>query len=184
MTNAPTITTQRTIIREIEHSERESLLAYRGDAETNKYQGWLPKTLEDVDTWLAKRPDTFNKPNTWFQLVIEEQQSGDIIGDVGIHFIGEQHRQCELGCTIRKQNLQQGYGSEAVSAVCKHLFLELDKHRLEANILHPNIASARLFEKVGFRKEGDLKQAYLMNDEWLDTLIYSLLRSDWEEAQA
>ncbi len=81
------IETEILLLRPITAKDNEQVFCYRSDYETNKYQGFVPKKLEEIDEFIAKNPLEFNQPESWFQLVIIEKQSYEITGDIGIHFI-------------------------------------------------------------------------------------------------
>lgn len=83
------IETERLKLRLIQQSDSAAIFEYRSDAVTNKYQGFIPKTIEEVNEFIAKTPVQFNQTETWFQLVMIEKESGKLIGDLGVHFIGE-----------------------------------------------------------------------------------------------
>lgn len=173
------IETLRTILRPIEPADAEQVFAYRSDAETNQYQGWIPGTLAEVNTYIAKKPDRINEPETWFQLVIVEKESSTIIGDVGLHFIGDDNSQCEVGCTLSKTHHRKGFATEALRATVDFLFRELNKHRVIASIDPGNTASLYLFEGLGFRKEGHFKESLWIDGKWVDDIIYAILRREW-----
>lgn len=60
------IETERAILRPVQPSDRDEIFVYQSDAETNKYQGWIPKTVEDTSAFIAKVADEINTPETWF----------------------------------------------------------------------------------------------------------------------
>ena len=123
------IETERIRLRSIEIKDNEQVFNYRSDSETNKYQGFVPKELNEVDEFIAKNPAKFNQPESWFQLVIIEKKSNEIIGDLGVHFIGEDGFQCELGCTLSKEQQGKGFATEAMKIIIDYLFNSLNKHR-------------------------------------------------------
>jgi RimJ/RimL family protein N-acetyltransferase len=172
--------TERTILRPIELKDNEEILKYRSDSETNKYQSWIPKDLEEVNQFINKNPNQFNIPNTWFQLVILKKDSNEIVGDVGIHFKGSDNMQCELGCTLKKEYHGRGYATEAVKVVIDHLFNKLNKHRIITSIDPENTSSIKLVEKLGFRKEAHFKKSIMINGEWVDDIIYAILKTEWK----
>ncbi|WP_289055820.1 flotillin-like FloA family protein [Carboxylicivirga marina] len=174
---APQLETQRFIIRAIELTDKEALFAYRSDAITNQYQGWIPKTLSDVEAFISKISTTFNVPDTWFQLAIIEKESEQLIGDLGIHFIDEE--QLEFGCTLSKDFQGKGYAREAIQVLINYLFKELDKHRIIASIDPANKASIKLVEHLGFRKEAHFVESICINGQWVDDVIYALLKREW-----
>lgn len=165
-------------IRRILPSDNEEVFSYRFDSETNKYQGWVPKTLNEVDEFIAKNPKEFNTPDSWFQLVIIDKESDKIIGDIGVHFIDK--LQCELGCTLDKNFHGKGFATEALKVVIDHLFLKLNKHRITTSIDPENIASIKLVERLGFKKEAHFRESLLVNGVWVDDIIYALLNSEWK----
>lgn len=171
------IETPRIILRPIAPHDREAIFSYRSDAETNQYQSWVPKTIEEVDQFIAKNPASFNQPETWFQLVISEQETNAIIGDMGVHFIDDY--QVEIGFTLSKEKQGKGFATESVKALINYLFETLNKHRIIASIDPANTNSIRLLERVGFRKEAHFKQSLLINNQWVDDVIYGLLKSEW-----
>ena len=85
--------TKRVIIRPITLADKNEIFVYRSDTEINKYQGWIPKTIDDVETFIGKISTKINEPDTWFQLVIIEKKMQKIIGDLGIHFFDSENKQ-------------------------------------------------------------------------------------------
>ena len=176
------INTQRLILRPIKKGDAESVFRYRSDANTNKYQGWIPKTINDVVSFIENRVSpTININGTWFQFVVIKKDDGALIGDVGIHFFDPDNKQVEIGCTIDKNYQKHGYASEALSEIFQYIFKTLDKHRIIASIDPRNEGSIRLVEKLGFRKEAHFKESIFQDGEWLDDLVYAILRSEWKE---
>lgn len=174
------IETERTILRPVQPSDRDEIFAYRSDAETNKYQGWIPKTVEDASAFIAKVADEINTPETWFQFAVIEKESGKIIGDLGVHFMDTENQQCELGCTLSKAKHGKGLATEAMTATISFLFKKLNKHRITGSIDPQNTNSMKLVERLGFRKEAHFKESFYANGQWNDDLIYALLQREWK----
>ena len=173
------IETERAILRPIKKEDNEQIFRYRSDSKVNKYQGWIPKTLKDVNEFISKNSDEINKPETWFQLVIIEKFTNIIIGDIGIHFIDSDNLQTEIGCTISKDHQRQGYATETLKAIIDYLFNKLNKHRIVTSIDPQNTNSIKLVERLGFRKEGHFKESLLINGEWVDDVVYAILNREW-----
>ena len=175
--------TNRLLLRPILPSDKEMIFEYRSDKETNKYQGWIPENVKDVEAFIGKVSKTINEPETWFQFVIVEKESKRIIGDLGIHFFGEENLQVEIGCTLNKNFQSKGYATESVETVINYLFNDLKKHRIRTSIDPKNRNSINLVERIGFRKEAHLVESLFINGEWVDDLIYALTRKEWVEAK-
>lgn len=173
--------TERLVLRAISDSDREAIFEYRSDKVSNQFQGWIPERIEDVSAFIAKVSSIYNSPNSWFQFVILENSTNQIIGDLGVHFLEEGSRQAEIGCTINKEFQSQGYATEALNAVINSLFKELNFHRVFASIDPRNIASQKMMEKLGFRKEAHFKESLFLNGNWVDDMMYAILQKEWKK---
>jgi RimJ/RimL family protein N-acetyltransferase len=171
---------ERLLLRPIQLTDADAIFRYRSDSVTNKYQGWIPKTIDDVSDFIMNRVSSnLNEPGTWFQFVIIFQESGELIGDAGLHFYDTENMQVEVGCTIENKYQQQGIATEALSEIVNYLFNKLNKHRVIASIDPRNTNSIKLVEKLGFSKEAHFKESILIDGVWVDDLIYGLLESEW-----
>lgn len=174
------IETERLILRDIIPADRQAIFNYRSDAETNKFQSWIPKNLEEVDEFIQKNYKEFNLPETWYQILITDKETGTVIGDIGIHFFGEENKQVELGITVHKKFHGKGYASEALKGCIDFLFNDLKKHRIIASVDPENPASLRLMERIGFRKEAHFVKSLFWKNKWVDDVIYALLEEEWK----
>ncbi len=174
------LNTPRLLLRPVEVADVPALFAYRSDAQTNQYQGWIPQSVEEtMDFVQQKVASVINQPHTWFQMVILESASHRIIGDVGIHFQDADNQQVELGCTLRKDCHGNGYATEALKVIITYLFDTLNKHRIVTSIDPQNSASIALVERLGFRKEAHFRESIFLNGQWVDDLVYAVLRREW-----
>ncbi|WP_066629585.1 GNAT family N-acetyltransferase [Labilibacter marinus] len=171
------LATERLIIRPILLDDAAAVFKYRCDKETNQYQGWIPETVDDVVTFIGKVAKQFNVPETWFQMVIVERESKNIIGDIGIHFLDDD--QVEIGCTLDVNKQAKGYATEALRAAFNHLFKELGKHRITASIDPANTKSIALVQRLGFRKEAHFVESLWMNGVWVDDVVFAILKREW-----
>jgi RimJ/RimL family protein N-acetyltransferase len=78
----------------------------------------------------------------------------------------------------------RGYATEALQAVCRHLFEDAGIRRIEAEARPDNVASNELLQSLGFTHEGRLRQRWVAKDETYDTNIYGLLIDDWRQRHA
>ncbi len=172
--------TKRLVLEKLEMKHDKAFYSYRSDVETNKYQGWIPYALEDCQHFIKNRiAKEFNEPGTWYQFAIILQDSNEMIGDFGVHFLDGDEHQVEIGCTINKKHHRKGYAKEAASAIITHLFCNLKKHRIIASVDPLNTPSILLIEKLGFRKEAHFKESILINGQWVDDVIYAILGKEW-----
>ena len=170
----------RLLLRPIHLADASAVFQYRSNHLANRYQGWIPETIADVDDFIVNRVSPeINEPGTWFQFVIIIQDTGELIGDIGVHFSAENNFQVELGITLNEVFQGNGYATEALREIISYLFNHLGKRRITASIDPRNLRSVHLFERLGFRREAHFRESLLINGEWVDDLVYAILRNEW-----
>ncbi|GAA0520370.1 N-acetyltransferase [Paractinoplanes deccanensis] len=173
------IATERLILRRFRPSDAPVLAAYRSDPAVARYQSWdapfpLPRAETAVANFMASDPD---KPG-WFQYAIERIRDRDLIGDVAVH-LHDNLKQAEVGFTLATEHQKKGYATEAVRAVLDRLFRVQGLHKVAGECDARNVASAALMERLGFTREGLLRQQTFIKGEWTDDLIFGLLATEW-----
>jgi ribosomal-protein-alanine N-acetyltransferase len=88
-----------------------------------------------------------------------------------------------VGYSLASAEWGNGYMQEALTALLDYGFSELDLNRVEADVDPRNAASGRSLERLGFRREGLLRERWIVGGEVSDTALYGLLRKDWEAAK-
>src|SRR5690606_29222960 len=116
MTN---FTTERLMIRPVEIGDKNALFPYRVDPGTSKYLSLVPQSVDDVEEFIKKASGEINVPGTWFQFVIIEKVTDQLIGDIGIHFLNTdpENKQVEIGYTLDRNFRGNGYATEALSVI-------------------------------------------------------------------
>jgi RimJ/RimL family protein N-acetyltransferase len=123
----------------------------------------------------------FENPHEEKSFIIEKKD-GSKIGFIAhfyvLHVAG---RQLEIGYSLVPSERGKGYGTEATQLMVDYLFLSKDTMRIQAQTDPRNVASHKVLEKVGFKKEGTLRKSFFMRGEWRDAYIFSILREEWKE---
>jgi len=115
-----------------------------------------------------------------FDLVIERRRDGRLLGVVGM--IRQAHKQGEIGWALGVAFRGQGYATEAARALMAYGFTTLGLHRISADTTGPNVASWRLMERLGMRREAHLREAEFRDGEWIDYYIYAILVYEWMDS--
>lgn len=165
MIDSIAIKTKRLHLRPIGIDDANEVFKYRSDSDTNKYQGWIPKTIADVKEFIGKISPTINIKGTWFQFVVLLNESNNVIGDFGIHFSDTDNNQVEIGFTLDKSFQGKGYANEALKQVIDLIFNDLKKNNIIASIDPRNLKSINLVEKAGFKKDTLSENYLLINEE-------------------
>lgn len=177
------LTTDRLVIRRFVPADADALAAYRSDPEVARYQSWTPPYPLERATgfieWLGEHhPD---EPGEWYQLAIATRERPDeLIGDLAFSPDADDPETARIGFTLRREAQGRGYALEAVRALLAYLFERRGKHRVAADCDPRNAASSALLERAGFRREGELVEAYLEEDGTRsNSLLYGLLAREW-----
>ena len=115
-----------------------------------------------------------------YTFAIERKADGTLLGAISAT-LESRHCRAELGYWLGRPYWGQGYTSEAARRVTAFCFEELGLHRVQATCYIGNVASARVMEKAGMRREGVLRGYARKGDAFLDTAMYALLRADYEQ---
>jgi [ribosomal protein S5]-alanine N-acetyltransferase len=176
--------TPRLLLRSLRDDDLETILEYRNDPQVYRYQGWkVPFTVEDgLEFFAGMQTVTPGTPGVWLQLAIQPRASGKgMIGDVAFHITGSNPRQAYIGYSLARSAWGQGFASEAIRGLLDYLFCDLDLHRVLADCAVENLASMRLLERLGFRREAHYVENYWMESEarWGSEYQYALLQREW-----
>jgi RimJ/RimL family protein N-acetyltransferase len=173
------IATERLILRRFRKADAPVLAEYRSDPDVARYQSWeapfpLLKAETAVANFMASDPDRAG----WFQYAIERIDDRVLIGDVAVR-LHENLMQAEIGFTLATPYQSKGFAAEAVGAVLDRLFRVQGLHKVTGECDARNVRSAALMERLGFTREGHLRQQTFIKGEWTDDLIYGLLAAEW-----
>ncbi|GAA0559591.1 GNAT family protein [Paractinoplanes ferrugineus] len=173
------ITTERLILRRFRPADAPILAAYRSEPEVARYQSWdAPFPLLKAETAVVNFMESDPDAPGWFQWAIERLADRRLLGDVGVR-LHDNLRQAEIGFTLATEHQKQGYATEAVRGVLDRLFRLQGLHKVTGECDARNASSAALLERLGFTREGRLRQQTFIKGEWTDDLIYGLLGSEY-----
>jgi len=140
-----------------------------------EYFGVYNPLVQHSKPELEKEYDKLTPETKWFFI---EKKDGSKVGSI-FHFpLG---KLLEIGYSLIPSERGKGYCTEAVKIIVDYLFLAKDIVRIQAHIDPRNIASWKVIEKVGFKKEGTIRKSFFARGEWRDMLVYSILREEWKE---
>lgn len=178
----PLLSTPRLMLRRLQPDDGAALCAYRSLPEVARYQSWESYGPDDAARLIdGQRGAEPGVPGTWFQLAIVERESGQLIGDCGLHCWHSDPRQMELGITLAPSHQGLGYASEALGAVLAFVFGTLNMHRISAVTAAENHAAAALFRRAGFRQEAHFIEHRWYKGYWDSEFVFGLLKREWEE---
>lgn len=179
----PTIEAQRVTLRHLEESDTDSLFEIFSDPEALRYWSSPPfKERVEAEKLLAEIHDNFRQKEL-FQWGIARRSDDQIIGTSTLFRFDDQSRRAEIGYILNRRFWGNGFIGEALTALIGFAFEKMNLHRIEADIDPRNSASVNVVERLGFQKEGLLRERWIVGDEIQDTLFYGLLESDWKKPE-
>lgn len=141
------------------------------DFYTDGYQETMIKS--QIEDWEAGRGYRF--------YICLKQNRKHIIGTIALsNIVRGGFHSCFLGYLLDREQINQGYMTEAVKRITDFAFQELQLHRIEGNVIPRNRASRAVLEKCGFTMEGLSKKYLKINGVWEDHIHYVLLNEDLE----
>lgn len=108
---------------------------------------------------------------------------GTLVGQVALYNVSLSMKTAEIGYTIAEAHQGKGFGGLAVKHLLRQAFAQTDLRRLFAFVHQGNLPSCRLLERLGFVREGLLREHYLINGEPANEVVFGLLRSEWKDGK-
>ena len=106
-----------------------------------------------------------------------------MMGTVTLAGRDRDNRRAEIGFILAREFWGRGLATEAVRRALAFAFGEMDLHRVEADVDPANEASLILLERLGFRREGVLRDRWFTFGSWKDSVMLGVLAGDWERAE-
>jgi RimJ/RimL family protein N-acetyltransferase len=179
----PTVlTTPRLRLRLLELDDAEGLFSIFADPEVTRY--WSSEPWDRIEQALDSVEQTLSDyaQGSALRFAIERVERPGIIGTVSLNRFVDACRRCEVGYALARPYWSQGYVGEALRAVLDYGFRKLDLNRVEADVDPGNVASDRVLERLGFRREGHMPERWIVQGHAADTVFYGLLRRHYEHA--
>ncbi|MET4559019.1 ribosomal-protein-alanine N-acetyltransferase [Lysinibacillus parviboronicapiens] len=166
------IKSPRLVIREFEPDDWQAVYAYTSDMNVMKY---IPEGVfseKDAKNFVSENMEEAKN----FPVILVEENI--LIGHMVFHQYFGEHTY-EIGWVFNPDYYNKGYASEAAQALLNYGFKDMQLHRIIATCQPQNIASYKVMEKIGMRKEGYFKKCIPHGDEWWDEYYYAVLAQEW-----
>lgn len=170
------LTTERLILRAFRAEDAGDLFEYLSDPQTYRFEPGEPIDRSEA---VNRAGEMAVSPDFW---AVELKSSGKVIGQIYLKQVEPlEILTCELGYILSPTFQRQGYASAAAAALVAHALTAGGMHRVVAHCNPENVPSWKLLEKIGFRREGLLRQNVFFRRDaagkpvWTDTFVYARL---------
>src|ERR1043166_6626311 len=174
----PVINTSRLSLRAISAADLDDFYAIYSNPEVMRYWSTPPLPNRDGARELIENivRDVERHEILKWGIALD----GRLIGSVTLFHMELTQRRAEIGYALGRAYWGNGFMGEALTAVINYAFDSLNLHRIEADVDPRNDASVRTVQRLGFQREGYLRERWQVSGEIQDAFFFGLLRPDWE----
>jgi RimJ/RimL family protein N-acetyltransferase len=173
-------------LRQFIAADFEAMYAMRSDAEVARFLYEEPFSPEQTRDSLTRKiaAVAWATEGDWLGAAVVERSSGLTVGDVGLRWVSERDRTAEIGFIFDPRCQGKGFATEAARALVDWALTDGGIHRIIGRTEARNVASARVLEKLGMRREAHLVENEWVKGEWQSELVYAVLDREWPTPQA
>jgi [ribosomal protein S5]-alanine N-acetyltransferase len=180
----PTVHTARLCLRPFTSADADALFGLHSSAHVLRYWDAPPwEERERAELFIAACRQ-MEEDGSGARPAIERVSDGAFIGWCGLSRWNPDYRSASLGYCLGDAAWGHGYATEAARALLQWGFDTLDLNRVQAETDTRNTASARVLEKLGFTREGTLREDCVVNGDVSDSWVYGLIRREWRPSSA
>ena len=176
----PLLQTARLRLRPFEDSDADDLFALQSNTHVLRYWDAPPWSEPARAEKFIARCGEMAQEDVGVRPAVERASDGAFIGWCTFSNWNPDFRSASLGYCFSDAVWGHGYATEAARALLGWAFDTLDLNRVQAETDTRNAASARVLEKLGFRREGTLREDCVVNGDVSDSWVYGLLRREWQ----
>jgi [ribosomal protein S5]-alanine N-acetyltransferase len=173
---APTLPTARLRLRPFTSADADALFALHSNAHVLRYWDAPPWSERSRAERFIADCGRIAEEGSGARLAMDRVDDQAFIGWCGLTRWNPDYRSASLGYCLDEAAWGHGYATEAARALLRWAFDTLDLNRVQAETDTRNVASARVLEKLGFVREGTLREDCVVNGEVSDSWVYGLLQ--------
>jgi RimJ/RimL family protein N-acetyltransferase len=179
------VETVRLLLRPFVAEDFDFVFDIQSRPEVARYLYWEARTEAEVRASMEKKiaSSAIHTEGDPLFLAVELKATNQLVADVVLQWVSEEHRLGEIGFIVHPDHQGQGYATESSQVLLEHAFEDLALHRVVGRVEPRNVASARVLEKLGMRREAHLVENEFVKGEWQSELIYAILDREWREAK-
>ena len=178
----PTLTGARVRLRPLRTGDADDFFALHSDARVMRYWSHPPWTTREQAVARIAQLERDRATAEFYTWATTIGTADRLIGTVSLFAINRAHQRAEIGYALAADAWGRGYATEGLRLAIAFAF-ETGLARLEADIDPRNTASCRLAERIGFVREGLLRQRWHVAGEVTDSAMYGLLRGEYVSAR-
>lgn len=178
----PPIESPRLLVRLVTQQDLPALMRVNGDDEVTRYLPYATwRSMDDAEAWFA-RMTGMHEARSAMQFAVIEKERRNAIGTCLLFQFEDKSARAEVGFVLGRTHWRTGLMREAMAALIGYAMGPMRIRRLEAQVDPRNAASQGLLRRLGFTREGLLRQRWIDKGEPCDVEMYGLLSREWNAA--
>jgi len=175
------LSTSRLLLRSYEAGDLAALHDMFGREDVCRYLPWEPMDLDQARAKIEQRlgETHIEADDDALLLAAVEVATGRMIGELMLRLVSATSRQGEIGWSFHPDVQGRGLATEGAREVLRLGFDELGLHRIMAGCDSRNVASLRVMERLGMRREAEFIDYELAKGEWAGEIICAILEDEW-----
>ncbi|WP_316802038.1 GNAT family protein [Pedobacter nototheniae] len=144
----------------------------------SRFLSWVAhmKSVEDARNYIKTCNQLHNEAKEVSFVIID---AGKVVGRIGLHHISALNKTAAIGYWLEEQAVGKGIIINSCKKLIDYGFDVLGLNRIEIKAATQNLKSQAVPQKLNFVKEGILRQAEIANNQFLDLIVYSILKAEW-----
>ncbi|PWG12043.1 GNAT family N-acetyltransferase [Streptomyces sp. V2] len=173
----PVLSGPLTVLRPFTEADAEVMAGLMEDPEVVRFTGASPNPLspEFLRSWYGSRSAQGDR----LDLAVTNRETGEVVGEVVLNEWDPAARSCTFRTFLGAHGRGRGFGTEATRLIVGHGFDQLGLHRIELEAYAFNSRAIRVYEKVGFVREGVRREIELRDGKWVDEVVMAVLEDEW-----
>jgi ribosomal-protein-serine acetyltransferase len=164
-----------------QHAEPLLTLVNKNRAYLHRWLPWVDymQTVENFQTYIHRCKIQLEEGTDLGYVILHNKS---VAGRIGLHYINLLNRQGAIGYWIGEEFSGKGIVTKSCQAIINICFRDLKLNRVELKCGMGNKKSVAVAERLNFTHEGVLREAELVNDQFIDLNLFSILKKEWQQA--
>ncbi len=168
------------VLRQISYADLDDYFGYLSDDQVLTYvpEECIPRTKERAREEIDYNLDLFRYKRSVYW-AIARREDNKLIGSCGFNYWNRDHSRTEISYDLARKYWGKGIMTRVARSVLGFAFTRMELHRVEATVTPSNHASLKVLRKLGFKKEGVLREQKLLHGKFNDAIILSVLQKEY-----
>lgn len=180
MTKFPVLETERLVLRQLNQGDARDIFHYFSlDGVTKFYDLESFTNINQAEELIHRWSQKFER-NLGIRWGITLRSENRIIGTCGFHDWRKNHQKAEIGYELTPEYWRNGIMTETIEKVIDYGFNNLGLNRIEAFVEPENMRSRKVLERKGFKVEGTLEENFYWKNQFVDVVLYALIKKHYQ----